>query len=65
LGNKGRREYLQAIYERYRKTGGKEKKMILNEFCANTDYHRKYSIRLLNGPRPEKGWPDSRNCERA
>lgn len=28
--------------------------MILREFCANTGYHRKYAIRLLNGPPPEK-----------
>jgi transposase InsO family protein len=54
LGNKGRWEYLQAIYERYRKAGRKEKKAILNEFCANTGYHRKYAIRLLNGSAPEK-----------
>jgi hypothetical protein len=54
LGNKGRREYLRAIYERYRKAGRKAKKVILSEFCANTGYHRKYAIRLLNGPRPEK-----------
>ncbi len=26
--------------------------MILSEFCANTGYHRKYAIRLLNGSRP-------------
>jgi transposase InsO family protein len=54
LGNKGRWEYLRAIYERYRKAGRKSKKVILGEFCANTGYHRKYAIRLLNGPRPEK-----------
>jgi len=28
--------------------------VILSEFCANTGYHRKYAIRLLNGPRPEQ-----------
>ena len=28
--------------------------MTLNEFCLNTGYHRKYAIRLRNGPRPEK-----------
>ena len=28
--------------------------MILNEFCLNTGYHRKYAIRLLNGPPPGK-----------
>jgi len=54
LGNKGRWEYLLAIYERYQKAGRKAKKVILNEFCANTGYHRKYAIRLLNRPRPEK-----------
>jgi len=54
LGNKGRWEYLRAIYERYRKAGRQGKKVILSEFCANTGYHRKYAIRLLNGPRPEK-----------
>ena len=54
MGNKGRWEYLRAIYGRYRKAGRKDKKAILNEFCANTGYHRKYAIRLLNGPEPEK-----------
>jgi hypothetical protein len=54
LGNKGRWEYLRAIYERYREAGRKAKKVILSEFCANTGYHRKYAIRLLNGPRPER-----------
>jgi hypothetical protein len=54
LGNKGRWEYLRAIYERYRKAGRKAKQVILSEFCADTGYHRKYAIRLLNGPRPEK-----------
>ena len=54
MGNKGRWEYLRAIYERYRQAGRKNKKVILSEFCVNTGYHRKYAIRLLNGPRPEK-----------
>ena len=54
MGNKGRWEYLRAIYERYRTSGRKVKKVILSEFCANTGYHRKYAIRLLNGPRPEQ-----------
>ena len=54
LGNKGKWEYLRAIYERYRLAGRQDKKVILSEFCANTGYHRKYAIRLLNGPRPEK-----------
>jgi len=54
LGNRGRREYLRAIYERYRAAGRKAKQVILSEFCANTGYHRKHAIRLLNGPQPEK-----------
>jgi len=55
LGDKGRREYLAAIYGRYRQAGRREKRVILNEFCTNTGYHRKYAIRLLCGPQPEKG----------
>ena len=55
MGNKGRWELLRAIYERYRNAGRKEKKVILSEFCANAGYHRKYAIRLLNGPRPGQG----------
>jgi len=54
LGNKGRWELLRAIYERYRKARKREKKVILSEFCANAGYNRKYAIRLLNGPRPER-----------
>ena len=56
MGHKGRREYLQAVYDRYQKADRKEKRAILSEFCANAGYHRKYAIRLLNGPRPEKSW---------
>ena len=54
MGSKGRWEYLRAIYDRYRTAGRKAKKGILSEFCTNTGYHRKYAIRLLNGPRPEQ-----------
>ncbi len=36
------------------KQGGEAKQVMLNEFCLNTGYHRKYAIRLLNGPRPGK-----------
>ena len=54
MGNKGRWEYLRAIYDRYRNAGRKAKKVILSEFCTNTGYNRKYAIRLLNGPPPEK-----------
>jgi len=54
LGSKARREYFRAIYERYQKAGREAKQAMLNEFCANTGYHRKYAIRLLNGAPPGK-----------
>lgn len=55
MGQKAKWEYFRAIYERYRQADRKGKQAILNEFCVNTGYHRKYAIRLLNGPRPGKG----------
>ena len=48
----GRREYLRAIYDRYHRGSAQQKGAILDEFCRVCDYHRKYAIRLLNGPRP-------------
>ena len=50
MGQKAKWEYFRAIYERYRQADRKRKHAILNEFCVNTGYHRKYAIRLLNGP---------------
>src|SRR5712692_10790854 len=43
-------EYLQAVYPRYRQARRREKQRILDEFCRIAGYHRKYAIRLLNGP---------------
>jgi hypothetical protein len=54
MGQKAKWEYVRAIYERYRQADRKRKHAILNEFCVNTGYHRKYAIRLLNGPPPGK-----------
>src|SRR5712692_4616564 len=54
VGHQTKWEYLRAIYERYRQAGHRVKHVILNEFCVNTGYHRKYAIRLLNGPPPGK-----------
>lgn len=48
-----RRDYLQKIYQRYRRAGKDEKQHILDEFCTNCGYHRKYAIRLLNDAPPE------------
>lgn len=56
--SEGRWEYLKAIYERYRKAGRKAKKVILDEFCENTGYHRQYATRgltLWKGPSRLRG----------
>jgi len=42
-----KRELLAAVGPRYRKANKTEKTRILNEFVANTGYHRKYAIQLL------------------
>ena len=52
MGYKAKWEYFRAIYERYRKADRGQKQAMLNEFCSNTRYHRKYAIRLLNGAPP-------------
>ncbi len=57
MGQKAKWEYFRAIYERYQKAGRTLKHAILNEFCLNTGYHRKYAIRLLNGAPPTGSGP--------
>src|SRR5512138_1886521 len=47
-----RREYLEAIRNRYRNSSRKEKSIILGEFCATCGYNRKYAIRLLRNKSP-------------
>jgi len=62
MSRRSRRDYLQSIYARYQKADRREKRRILDEFCANCRYHRKHAIRLLNRalprgpsrPRPRK-----------
>jgi hypothetical protein len=49
-----RREYLQAIRERYQKANRKEKTQILNEYCEVCQYDRKYAIKILNRPSTER-----------
>lgn len=44
-----RRAYLKAIRERYKNSTRREKRLILNEFCATCRYSRKHAIRILNG----------------
>lgn len=47
MSSKSKREYLEAIYLRYRRASRKKKSVILDEFCAACGYHRKHAIRLL------------------
>jgi hypothetical protein len=54
MGRVLRWEYLREIHPRYRKAGRVEKGRILDEFCKATGYNRKYALRGLNGPPPEK-----------
>ena len=54
MGQAARWEYFRVVHERYRKAEGKAKGGMLDEFCLNTGYHRKYAIRLLNGSPPGK-----------
>ena len=49
MGHKARWEYFRAIYGRYQEGDRRARQAILNEFCLNTGYHRKYAIRLLTG----------------
>jgi len=44
---KARRELLRATAGRYQKSSKKEKQIILDEFVAATNYHRKYAIQQL------------------
>ncbi len=55
-----KREYVQAIYQRYRRATRPEKHRILDEFCKVTRYHRKHAIRVLNGPAPGAARPARR-----
>ncbi len=56
-------EYLRAIHARYRQASLALKQRILDEFCQVSGYHRKYALRLLNGPPP--GHPRPRPRRRA
>jgi hypothetical protein len=44
---RSKRDYLEAISSRYQRAGKNAKTVILDEFCENCGYNRKYAIRLL------------------
>jgi hypothetical protein len=50
MSHYSKREYLAAIWSRYRRVGRRFKSKILDEFCAVCGYSRKYAIRLLSRP---------------
>ena len=54
MGRKSKWEYLKAIYNRYQQAEKAIRRQILDEFCQVCGYHRKYAIRLLGGPPPQK-----------
>jgi hypothetical protein len=49
MSPRSKKEYMEAIHKRYKHASRSEKKIILDEFCATTGYHRKYAIVLLKG----------------
>ena len=54
MSEKSKWDYLKAIYYRYKKVSKALRARILDEFCQVCGYHRKYAIRLLSGPVPQK-----------
>ena len=46
-----RRELIEALSDRYRKSERAEKKKILDEFVELAGYHRKHAIRVLRSER--------------
>ncbi len=60
MGRQARWEYLCRIWPRYREAGRTEKGRILDEVCRVTGYHRKYAVRRLSGPPPERRPPRRR-----
>jgi hypothetical protein len=49
MSPRSKKEYTEAVHKRYKHASRSEKKVILDEFCATTGYHRKYAIILLKG----------------
>jgi hypothetical protein len=47
MSPRSKREYIEAIFVRYKNASRKAKTLILDEFCATSGYHRKHAIRVL------------------
>ena len=53
MGKEQRRQYLGSVHRRYRTASRHGRARLLDEFCEDSGYHRKYAIRLLSGPPPD------------
>ncbi len=60
MGHQAKWEYLRLMHQRYRHATRQERTPLLSEFCRVTGYHRKYALRLLNGPPPSRTRPPRR-----
>ena len=49
MSPRSKKEYVEAVFLRYKKASRLQKKVILDEFCRTLGYHRKHAIRLLRG----------------
>jgi len=47
MSPRSKRDYVEAIFLRYKKASRKEKTTILDQFCTVCGYHRKHAIRVL------------------
>jgi hypothetical protein len=54
MSGKAKREYLDEIKKRYFTSTKLEKGQILDEFCTNCSYNRKYAIRLIHKKKSPK-----------
>jgi len=63
MSPQSKREYIEAIFQRYKHATRTQKGIILDEFCFTLDLHRKHAIRVLRGyrrftkPKPRKRGP--------
>jgi len=60
MSRRSKREYIEAVFLRYRHASREKKTLILDEFCETLGCHRKHAIRILRGfkrftaPKPKK-----------
>ncbi|MDP2304126.1 MAG: hypothetical protein Q8N03_17075 [Ignavibacteria bacterium] len=54
MSGKAKREYLEEIKKRYFTSTKLGKVQILDEFCTNCSYNRKYAIRLIHKKKSPK-----------